>query len=110
MRVRVVKTRMNSVEIDRRGLLEIFGHFGQLLVMDVSDQGMRRPMKVARLLQEGRIKFELEYQHTNFHFVVIEANDRREYDASYTVTDRVGMHTNLAEGVCNSQSVWLRIS
>jgi len=59
---------MNGVEIDRRERREIFGHSGQFLVMNVSDQGMRRPMKVARLLQEGRIKFELEYQHTNFPF------------------------------------------
>jgi len=55
--------RINGVEIDRRALRETFGHLGQLLVMDVSDQGMRRPMKVARLLQDGKTIFELNDVH-----------------------------------------------
>ena len=63
LRVRVVKMRANGVEIDRRALRETFGHPGQLLVMDVSDQGRRRLVKVARLLQDGKIRFELNDVH-----------------------------------------------
>lgn len=56
MRVRLVKMRINGVEIDRRALREAFGCPGELVVMYVSDQGLRRPVKVARLMRDGKIK------------------------------------------------------
>ena len=30
-------------------------HYGMLVIMDVTDQGLRRPVKVARLTQPGRL-------------------------------------------------------
>ena len=63
LRVRVVQMRVIGVEIDRRALRDTFGHPGRLLVMDVSDQGMRRPVIVARLVQDGKTRFELSDVH-----------------------------------------------
>ncbi len=88
MRVRVVKMRMNGVEIDRRALRETFGHPGQLLVMDVSDQGMRRPVKVARLLHEGRIRLELNDVHIvwlNEGRMTLSGFERQQNDAGRPV-------------------------
>jgi hypothetical protein len=47
-----------GVEIDRRVLKETFGYCGELVIQDVTDQGLRRPVKVARLLQNGLILAE----------------------------------------------------
>lgn len=59
MQVRVVKMREKGVEFDRRMLRDLIGHRGSLLIMDVSDQGLRRPAKVARLMQGREIRHEL---------------------------------------------------
>lgn len=59
MRVRVVKMRDKGVEFDRRMLRDLTGHRGALIIMDVSDQGLRRPAKVARLMQGREIRQEL---------------------------------------------------
>lgn len=59
MQVRVVRMRERGVEFDRRMLRDLTGHRGSLLVMDVSDQGLRRPAKVARLMQGRDVRYEL---------------------------------------------------
>lgn len=59
MQVRVVKMRERGVEFDRRMLRDLTGHRGALVIMDVSDQGLRRPAKVARLMQGREVRHEL---------------------------------------------------
>jgi hypothetical protein len=59
MFVRVIKMRRLGVEIDRRVLKETFGNRGLLVVRDITDQGLRRPSKVARLLQGEKVLGEL---------------------------------------------------
>lgn len=71
MQVRVVKMRNKGVEHDRRVLRDLLGHRGVLVIMDVSDQGLRRPAKVARLMQGGEIRHEL----TDVH--IVWCNDGR---------------------------------
>jgi hypothetical protein len=71
MQVRMVKMRRMGVEIDRRALKEAFGNRGFLVVMDVTDQGLRRPSKVARLLEGDTIRSELKDVH------IVWANDGR---------------------------------
>jgi hypothetical protein len=71
MQVRVVKMRDKGVEHDRRALRDLLGHRGVLIIMDVSDQGLRRPAKVARLMQGNDIRHEL----TDVH--IVWCNDGR---------------------------------
>lgn len=71
MRVRMIKMRRNGVEIDRRALMQTHGAEGLLVVRDVSDQGLRRPSKVARLLQGNAIRAELNDVH------IVWCNDGR---------------------------------
>ena len=59
MQVRVVKMREKGVEHDRRMLRDMIGHQGSLLIMDVSNRGLRRPAKVARLMQGRELRHEL---------------------------------------------------
>lgn len=59
MRVRVVKMRNKGVEVDRRLLREVAGTPGQLVILDVTDQGKNRPTKVARLQQGEMLRAEL---------------------------------------------------
>ena len=56
MKIRVVKMRSAGVAVERRMLNDRYTvkHCGMLVIMDVSDQGLRRPVKVARLTQPGR--------------------------------------------------------
>jgi hypothetical protein len=63
MQVRVVKMRDKGVEHDRRALRDLLGHRGTLIIMDVSDQGLRRPAKVARLMQGNDVRDELTDVH-----------------------------------------------
>lgn len=63
--------RRMGVEIDRRALKETYGKRGLLVVMDVTDQGLRRPCKVARLVQGGTVVSELKDVH------IIWANEGR---------------------------------
>jgi len=71
MDVHVVKMRKAGVEIDRRTLGQAIGQRGVLLIIDVTDQGLRRPCKVARLLQDGLVRSELSDVH------VVWLNERR---------------------------------
>lgn len=71
MQVRVVKMRNKGVEHDRRAVRDVTGHRGALVIMDVSDQGLRRPAKVARLMQGSQIRHEL----TDVH--IVWCNDGR---------------------------------
>ena len=59
MQVRIVKLRRAGVEIDRRVIRETHGHHGSLLVLDVTDQGLRRQVKVARLMDDDACRAEL---------------------------------------------------
>ena len=63
MQVRVVRMRNKGVEHDRRALRDLLGHRGMLVIMDVSDQGLRRPAKVARLMQGADVRHELTDVH-----------------------------------------------
>lgn len=56
MKIRVVKMRSAGVAVERRMLNDRYTvkHYGMLVIMDVTDQGLRRPVKVARLTQPGR--------------------------------------------------------
>jgi hypothetical protein len=71
MHVRLIKMRKHGVEIDRRAIAQTHGVEGLLVVRDVTDQGLRRPTKVARLLQEGEIRSELNDVH------IVWCNDGR---------------------------------
>jgi hypothetical protein len=71
MMVRMVKMRIRGVEIDRRALKETFGYPGMLIVQDTTDQGLRRPCKVARLMQGDGIRSELKDVH------IVWVNDGR---------------------------------
>lgn len=71
MQVRVVKMRDHGIEFERRALRDVVGHRGRLVIMDVSDQGLRRPAKVARLMQGSDIRHEL----TDVH--IVWCNDGR---------------------------------
>jgi hypothetical protein len=63
MHVRLVKMRDRGVELDRRVVRETTGHRGLLVIMDISDQRLRRPAKVARLMQAEIIRHELTDVH-----------------------------------------------
>jgi hypothetical protein len=54
MRVRVVKMFKLGVEVERRMLLDrsTRQYRGELVIIDVTDQGRHRPVKVARLMSE----------------------------------------------------------
>ena len=56
MKVRMVKMRKAGVAVERRMLSDRYTvkHDGWLVIMDVTDQGLRRPVKVARLTHPGR--------------------------------------------------------
>ena len=71
MQVKVVRMRDKGVEYDRRALGQLPGHRGMLVIMDVSNQGLRRPAKVARLMQGSDLRHEL----TDVH--VVWCNDGR---------------------------------
>lgn len=71
MQVRVVRMRSKGVEHERRTLRDLLGHRGILVIMDVSDQGLRRTAKVARLMQGGELRYEL----TDVH--IVWCNDGR---------------------------------
>lgn len=50
MHVQVIKMRQNGVALERRYIADrAIAYDGALVIMDVTDQGLRRPVKVARL-------------------------------------------------------------
>lgn len=84
MQVRMVKMFSMGVELPKRQLTDrsTVQHRGKLVIMDVTDQGRHRPMKVARILSlhgttcelldvhvvwasEGRITFTGDERVTN---------------------------------------------
>ncbi|CAN7195128.1 hypothetical protein [Massilia sp. LjRoot122] len=77
MQVRIVKMRNHGVEIDRRLLRDAAGARGLLIIADVTDQGLHRPCKTARLLQGEMIRAELK------DVSLVWANDGRMTLAGY---------------------------
>lgn len=71
MQVKVVRMRDCGIEHDRRHVHNLPAQRGYLVIMDVSDQGLRRPAKVARLMQGSDIRHEL----TDVH--IVWCNDGR---------------------------------
>lgn len=63
MQVKIVKMRNQGVEHPRGALRHVAGHCGMLVIMDISDQGLRRQAKVARLMQGSDIRHELTDVH-----------------------------------------------
>lgn len=59
MQVKVIRMRNKGVELDRRVARDGIAHRGQLVVMDSNDQGLRRPAKIARLMQGDTVRHEL---------------------------------------------------
>jgi hypothetical protein len=71
MQVKVNKMRDKGVELHHRIVREGYSQRGMLVILDVTDQGLRRPAKVARLMQNENIRHEL----TDVH--IVWANDGR---------------------------------
>lgn len=71
VQVKVIMLRDRGVERDRSTLNYLPAQRGILVIMDVSDQGLRRPAKVARLLQGKDIRHELTEVH------IVWCNDGR---------------------------------
>jgi len=71
MQVQLIKMRHAGVEIDRRMLSKPSPSGGVLVVLDVTDQGLRRPYKVARLLQRDSLRREISDVH------ILWLNERR---------------------------------
>jgi hypothetical protein len=67
----MVRMRKEGVALPRRKLGEEFPAQGMLVILDVTDQGLRRQVKVARLLQGPQARYELVEPH------IIWANDGR---------------------------------
>ena len=63
MEIKVVRMRKNGVAISGRAMNQEFPASGQLVILDVTDQGLRRQVKVARLLQGESPRFELVDPH-----------------------------------------------
>ncbi len=63
MEVKVVRMRKNGVAISGRALGQEFPAAGTLVILDVTDQGLRRQVKVARLLQGDASRYELVDPH-----------------------------------------------
>ena len=87
----------HGVELERRMLSDRSTpqHRGQLVIMDVTDQGRHRPVKVARLVSSRGIECELQDVH-----VVWSSDDR----ITFTGDERVPGHAG--KPVCYKQS-WL---
>lgn len=63
MQVKLIRMRDRGVEHDRRSLSNLPAHRGILEVLDVTNQGLRRMTKVARLMQGDAIRHELVDVH-----------------------------------------------
>jgi hypothetical protein len=75
MKIKMVKMRKKGVEVPKRMVFDRFAiaQVGKLVIMDATDQGLRRQVKVARLSGEDSrdVRAELIEPH------VIWANDGR---------------------------------
>lgn len=89
--------RKLGVEIPRRMLSDRFTvvYRGTLIIMDVTDQGLRRPVKVARLKQGARFDYELIDPH------ILWASDGR-----FTLCGFERVRNSVGETVDYAQS-WL---
>jgi hypothetical protein len=87
----------NGVEIERRMLNDRYtiSHDGQLVIMDVTDQGRHRPLKVARLVSERGILCELLDVH------VVWSNENR---ITFTGDERI---LNEAGQLVSYKQSWL---
>ena len=97
MKVRMVKMYKHGVELERRMLNDRSTpqHRGKLVIMDLTDQGRHRPVKVARLLSSHGIECELQDVH------VVWLNDNR-----FTFTGDERIPGADGKTVCYKQS-WL---
>ncbi|MBB5369327.1 MULTISPECIES: hypothetical protein [unclassified Janthinobacterium] len=97
MKVRMVMMRKLGLEIPRRMLSDRYTvtYRGMLTIMDVTDQGLRRPVKVARLTQGARDGYELIDPH------ILWANDGR-----FTLSGFERVRNDAGELVSYDQS-WL---
>lgn len=77
MQVRIVKMRNQGVEIERRALRDATGTRGLLVIADLTDQGLHRPCKTARLLQGEMVRAEMK------DVSIVWANDGRMTLAGY---------------------------
>lgn len=59
MQVRMTKLRNKGTELHPKIAREGVSHRGLLVILDATDQGLRRPTKVARLMQNELIRHEL---------------------------------------------------
>ena len=98
MQVKVVKMRVKGVALERRMLTDRYtlAHSGRLVILDTTDQGLRRPLKVARLHLPGmpEVRAELLEPHilwvndgrfvlAGFERVRNEAGETVEYAQSW---------------------------
>lgn len=63
MQVKVVRMRDRGFEHDRRTLTHLPAQRGMLVILDVTNQGLRRMTKVARLMQGDDVRHELVDVH-----------------------------------------------
>ena len=77
MWIRVVKMRNCGVELEKRVVRDATGTRGHLVISDVTDQGLHRPCKTARLLQGEMVRAELK------DVSIVWANDGRMTLAGY---------------------------
>lgn len=59
MQVKIIRMRDRGIEHERRTLNYLPAHRGMLVILDVTNQGLRRMTKVARLMQGDDIRHEL---------------------------------------------------
>ena len=71
MEVKIIRMRKNGVAVSGRALNQEHPAAGTLVILDVTDQGLRRQVKVARLLQGKNARLELVDPH-----IVWAANGR----------------------------------
>lgn len=97
MNIKMVRMRKDGVAKPRRALSEEIAHRGALTILDVTDQGLRRPVKVARLVQGERAAYELvdpqivwandsRFTLTGFERGRNEAGDSVDYAQSWLCT------------------------
>ncbi|MRW85677.1 hypothetical protein GJ698_16475 [Pseudoduganella sp. FT26W] len=97
MKVRVVKMFNHGVEVERRMLNDRYTskYDGKLVIMDATDSGRHRPIKVARLMTDRGVACEL------FDVHVVWSSDNR---ITFTGDERIKNESG--QQVCYKQS-WL---
>lgn len=59
MQIKLIRMRERGVEHVRRALSHLVAHRGMLEILDMSNQGLRRMTKVARLMQGDTVRHEI---------------------------------------------------